>query len=287
MRYSLWSTPRHSGRPRRAGWRLTLLAVLITLPALGLQARAGVVYSGYLAGRNPREITAAGNWSNPSTLFPFSGVNTTSAELSQTGDWGFHIMTRSEVQNTTISVGELQEATAKVEVHRVGTLAGGPPFPTQLEVRGYLDGAVTVGTNSFHDGFLTFGPSSIESLDDLFFPDSGQYSFRREISMIVPVDADGRYNIDFAFSSSSWGRVGVTAGDFSHTLQITSILLADGSTPESHGFAMTFDDGSSSPNPAAPPVPEPNGLMLLGIAAACLAGLRRLRLGTAAAPTEN
>ncbi|MDR3620812.1 MAG: hypothetical protein P4L85_15785 [Paludisphaera borealis] len=246
---------------------------MLILAAAG-PSRGGVVYSGFLAGRHPGPtITSAGDYSNPSTLFPFSGVNTTSASLSQTGDWSFHLSTRSEVQNTTISAGELQEASATIQVDRIGYLSGPGPFPTTLLITGVLGGEVVVGVNSFHDGYLSFGSSSIGSLEDLFFTDQGTYDFpNRALSMIVPVNADGSYLLSFALHSESWGRVGVTSGDFGYTLKVTSILLVNGLTPESQGFTMSFDDGSGSPNAAAPAVPEPSGLVLLGVAFACVAG---------------
>lgn len=240
--------------PRAAVLGNRLQRASLCLEQLEERAVPTVTYSGFLAGRNPFTIPSGqpSPWSNPSTLFPFSGVNTTSAAMSTSGDWNFRVKTRSEVQNTTISLGNLQEATATIQVNRMGQLSGSGPFPTQQVVTGLLTGTVRVGTNSFHDGSLTFGTFSIGSLDTLFFPDVGVYTVSIPLTTTVAVSPTGSFPINILFSSSSWGRVGITEGDFSNTLQVTSILLPNGQTPESQGFTLTFDDGSVSPNNVPP-----------------------------------
>jgi hypothetical protein len=145
-------------------------------------------------------------------------------------------------------------------------MAGPGPYPAFLTETGYLTGVVKIGINSFHDGSLNFGTSGIPPLDELFFTDTGTYPVNFPLSTTVPVSATGSFPINFSFHSESWGRVGVTSGDFAHTLEVTSLLLPSGETPESQGWTLSFDDGAGSPNaPVTPGVPEPASLTLLGI----------------------
>lgn len=244
-------------------------------------ARGDVVYSGYLAGRTPMTITAAGEYTNPSRVFPFQGVNTTEATLEVSDNWDVHVRTSSEVQNTTISGGNLMEASATIEVSRVGQITGpAGPYPEFLVLTGHLTGVVQVGTNSFHDGYLSFGESSIGSLEDLFFPDEGVYIIDLSLSMTLAVDATGQFTVNYALHSESWGRVGLTFGDFASTLEVTALLLPNGQTPESQGWRISFNDGAASPNGAVA-IPEPSSLAMLGIATASLAGWRGWRRGKA------
>jgi hypothetical protein len=52
----------------------------------------------------------------------------------------------------------------------------------------------------------------------------------------------------------------IATSDASHTLSIESILLPDGTTPESQGMSLAFESGIASPNLRG--VPEPGGMAL-------------------------
>jgi hypothetical protein len=249
--------------------RQFLLATALAF-ALG-KAAAAAVFSGFLAGEDPITISSPGDFTNTTTLFPFSGHVETKASLSG-GDWQFHLSTSSEVTNVAISGGELIEATAEIAVNRVGQFAGPGPFPSSVTQTGYLVGNVIVGTNSLHDGALIFGSFAINSLEDLFFPDAGEYPIDIPLSVSVPVSASGSFPVTMRIRSESWGRVGLTSADFSHTFALTSILLPNGNTPESEGWSLSFDDGAISPN-----VPEPSTSVLLtiGVVVCLISSVRR------------
>jgi hypothetical protein len=61
--------------------------------------------------------------------------------------------------------------------------------------------------------------------------------------------------------------------------QLVSVLLPDGSTPESQGYTLTFGSGMASPNLApAAAVPAPPSWLLLAIGGGTLFGRRCLGL---------
>ncbi|MCC7336826.1 MAG: PEP-CTERM sorting domain-containing protein [Pirellulaceae bacterium] len=68
---------------------------------------------------------------------------------------------------------------------------------------------------------------------------------------------------------SDFGTLG-----FGNTFKYTSILMPDGTTPESHGWRLEFESGMQSPNLVA--VPEPSRVTLLVIGA-CTSGLSTWR----------
>ncbi len=243
--------------------RLTYLLATMTTLLVSDAACGTVVYSGFLAGEDPMTISASGEFTNRTTAFPFSGYVETKALLEETGDWQFHMTTSSEVTNVVISGGELVEASAEISVSRTGQLAGQATFPASVTHTGYLYGGVTVGTNSLHDGALIFGLLAINPLGDLFFSSAGDHLVYIPLTVTVPVSATGSFPVNMRIRSESWGRVGMTFGDFSHTFALTSILLPNGNTPESEGYSLSFDDGATSPN-----VPEPSTLVLLAFGAA-------------------
>lgn len=240
---------KHKRQPRRAEiWFYLLICFCIN--ATVISTSRGATFSWYLAGRTPMSGTTDGPHQNESRLFPFSGVNTTSVDLNYSGNFKVRVKTSSEVQNTTISGGNLQEASATVTVSPMGQMIGQAPFPATLTGTGVLRGVVTVGTNSHHDGSVNFLGAVINPLGDLFFPDEGVYNVSIPLTTTtVPVDSQtGTFPINLSLRSESWGRVGITSGEFEHTLELTSLLLPNGNTPESEGWTLTFDDGSISPN---------------------------------------
>jgi hypothetical protein len=165
------------------------------------------------------------------------------------GEWGIRILTYSEVNNTVLTGGSLQEVTGSVSISAMGQMSGEGPFPSSLTLEGTFGGTVTVGTNSFHDGSLTFGSLQINSLEDFFLTDEGVYEFpHTAISSTVPVSASGAFQLNLSLRSESWSRLDLTSGDFANTMTLSSILLPSGNTPESEGFSLSFDDGRASPN---------------------------------------
>jgi hypothetical protein len=67
------------------------------------------------------------------------------------------------------------------------------------------------------------------------------------------------------------------SGWMDYSLGVDGVALDDGSTPESRGLALTFASGMPSPNPTAAAVPEPEGLVLLGVAAIVVGAVSRRR----------
>jgi hypothetical protein len=65
--------------------------------------------------------------------------------------------------------------------------------------------------------------------------------------------------------------VGSREIDASHTLSLSAVTLADGTTPESIGYSVWFASGMRSPN-----IPEP-GSLSLAVTAFCLITLRKRR----------
>ncbi len=214
--------------------------------------RGAVVAYYYLAGQNVMSGDKQGTYTNPTHRPQLIGTNTTSASLNYDGHWKVRLKTSSIVENTTLSGGQLQEATASLDVSTIGQFFGPGPYPPTLTYVGHLSGTVKVGTNSFHDGSLHFGSLTIDSLEDLFFPSSGAYPINLPFTATVPVSPTGVFPIDLSLRSESWGRLGETFGDFESTLELTSILLPNGHKPESEGWTLSFDDGSMSPNVGGP-----------------------------------
>ena len=254
-----------------------LSTVLVFLFTAGLSL-ADINAVGFLAGSGPGcsvpltagecRPTGLGDFVH-TTVNPFLGTVETSASLDAAvagpNDWDLSVRTSSFISSPTAGGGNLQEATAGLVVDRIGQLAGAAPFPSTLTYIGRLTGQVTVGTNSFHDGSLTFGGEQINALEELFFPDAGVENVDIPLSTTVPVSATGSFPVQYSIISQSFGRVGTTIGDLSNTLEFTSILLPNGDTPESAGFTMSFSDGAGSPN-----VPEPSSAFIFLFGAVCI-----------------
>jgi hypothetical protein len=177
------------------------------------------------------------------------GTNTVRLIQKLDGQWGIRILSYSEVNNTVLTGGNLLEVSGSVSISTMGQMSGPGPFPSSLTLVGSFGGTVTVGTNSFHDGSLTFGSLQINSLEDFFLTDPGIYEFvPAPITSTVPVSPSGSFQLNLSLRSESWSRLDVTSGDFANTMTLASILLPSGNTPESEGFSLSFDDGRVSPN---------------------------------------
>ncbi len=76
-------------------------------------------------------------------------------------------------------------------------------------------------------------------------------------------------------ATSDGGEIGIRELDPPSVGALQAVLLPDGSTPESHGYQVSFDSGLPSPNLAA--VPEPSSLVLLGSGGIVLVGTALIR----------
>jgi hypothetical protein len=88
---------------------------------------------------------------------------------------------------------------------------------------------------------------------------------------------NGKITLDLRLTALAGSSVGYAEADASHTVRLISITNPDGSTPESHGFSLTFDSGTLSPNLAS--VPEAASLLtwiMLGAAAVTRLARRRV-----------
>ncbi|MCC6492581.1 MAG: hypothetical protein IT424_06125 [Pirellulales bacterium] len=220
-------------------------------------ASADVVYHGYLPFQGPGvgttepKIVTTGPFDETHTASNFFGTNTVRLVLRYNGGWSIRVLTYSDVQNFVLTGGNLQEVSGSISVSRKGQLSGDGPYPSALIFSGVLHGTVTVGQNSFHDGSLSLGDTSIPTLSDLFLPDQGVYAVNIPLSTTVPINSAGQYDVSFSFSSESWSRVDVTSGSFESTFTVTSVTLPDGELPETEGWTLSFDDGALSPNISA------------------------------------
>ncbi|WP_145356858.1 PEP-CTERM sorting domain-containing protein [Alienimonas californiensis] len=91
---------------------------------------------------------------------------------------------------------------------------------------------------------------------------------------LVPVE--GGYLINWYTSLYTDALVlnGVASSDASHTAHFTSLTFADGSTPESLGYAVSFESGMASPNALpseAAAAPEPGSVTLMSVSGLGLA----------------
>jgi hypothetical protein len=78
-----------------------------------------------------------------------------------------------------------------------------------------------------------------------------------------------RFPVRYYLQTSNWLHLPAQMTfDATHTLALNSITLADGTTPESHGYGLRFESGLLSPN-----VPEPSGIALFAVGICILAGM--------------
>lgn len=102
-----------------------------------------------------------------------------------------------------------------------------------------------------------------------------------DMELFLRQGADGRFSgsqtyqvMVSAIANAGWGTASV---DSLHTVSLSGLTLADGTTPESAGYTVTFASGLLSPNLAPNPVPEPSSLALIGLGAASFVAWRRRR----------
>ncbi len=81
------------------------------------------------------------------------------------------------------------------------------------------------------------------------------------------IDANGHSSFDPMLGLRITPGLGMTSqkADLEHTMSLKSITFPDGTTPESHGWAVEFSSGASSPNISS--VPEPSSMLLCSIGA--------------------
>jgi hypothetical protein len=110
------------------------------------------------------------------------------------------------------------------------------------------------------DELITSGPEEVSEL----------VVFSQVINSVVatPVEA--------VFTISAFTNGGTMSAEFGNTAKLSSITFPDGTTPESHGFAINFASGANSPNA----VPEPSSTFLACLALGGLGYWRRKRKPT-------
>jgi hypothetical protein len=80
---------------------------------------------------------------------------------------------------------------------------------------------------------------------------------------------NGKGSFDVSLLTDAMNAFGGSAhADAAHTMILSGVFLLDGTTPESHGWSVTFGSGTPSPNLSSA-VPEPSSLVLLALGASC------------------
>lgn len=184
------------------------------------------------------------------------------------------------------------------------------PAPERLLLTFQVDGSFAFDISHFHgpleigiagfsvlfreDASLGAAPSEAEYLILRQSLNSGTES---EVSLGWADDWDGGNSFSgtvvldvavgttFEIGGRAWAYAGageaIVSSNFGNTMTLTSILLPDGTTPESRGYTVAFESGFDPSSAAA--VPEPTGFVLWGpaLALAIAAHVRRKRRATA------
>lgn len=151
-----------------------------------------------------------------------------------------------------------------------------------VTVHWLLEGNFHVGSESAHLGAL--GGAISMDLDipggDIPADPSLEGSYAQQGSFDVPLSPlapSGSFEIHIASECRTPpGGFPVGCSFTDNTLTITSVLLPDGSTPESQGMSLGFASGVPSPNLAVPG-PGASVLLIAGLGGALAFGLRRPR----------
>ena len=162
----------------------------------------------------------------------------------------------------------------------------GIPFPSSVTMVVNVDGLLSGGAHS-RAQVGDFGSGNTAEILDA----SGSLT----LALRLDSNGQGRFFLDLESSASGAADLNSdlmpqhVAGisDFSHTLRIGSILMADAGgmmvTPESLGYSLSFDSGMRSPNLLS--VPEPSSFVMLASGAVVLLGYGwRRRQRTSARP---
>ncbi len=142
---------------------------------------------------------------------------------------------------------------------------------TNLSFKAYLDGTYS---NSGLGGFGVGGYASGGDSNGVFGVNVsgkiGTISLGSEFQATLDSQLSGSYYLGL---EAYWQLYsGTHSADLDHTLQITSITLPDGTTPEQDGYKIVFDSGRLSPNISPNAVPEPSTLTLFVVGLAGMLG---------------
>jgi hypothetical protein len=105
-----------------------------------------------------------------------------------------------------------------------------------------------------------FNPGTASWTSIGFRADPGQdIAFQSSLSGVLSL-TNGFNTFQYGTRVYAVTPLGVTRSDAFNTMKLTSILLPDGTTPESHGYRLVFQSGMESPNLQNVAVPEPSAL---------------------------
>jgi hypothetical protein len=103
------------------------------------------------------------------------------------------------------------------------------------------------------------------------FVGNQQLTVQPSVTFALPVE-NGHATFKTSFSLGVDIVRGSSGLGFGKTMKFSSITLADGSTPESHGYQLRFDSGIRSPNLAEPAPPTISGPALVYVPQVALSG---------------
>ena len=87
---------------------------------------------------------------------------------------------------------------------------------------------------------------------------TGPQQVSRIVSFSQVLETSGATPVEAVFTINAFTNGGTMSAQFGGTAKLSSITFEDGTTPESHGFAISFASGTNSPNA----VPEPSSTVL-------------------------